>query len=192
MLIDRIIFQKHLEEGEQVAFTAHTHWSQFLTPFARVAFFGLALPLAIYFMGFRTQLFLVIVVVWVSFAAVRLFYDFVDWYADAWLFTDKSIIIVVWHGVFSNTSQRVSYEDAEGIAFLIRGFWGTVLRFGDVTLKTISGSTIVLNHAKQPKKVELALMEHQEKYMSKKEMNDASGLKQMLSQMVSHHLRQQK
>lgn len=192
MLIERIIFQKHLEEGEQVAFTAHTHWTQFVVPFTRVMFFGVGLPLAIYYMGFRSDLFLALICVWILLASIRLFYDFIDWYSDVWLFTDKSIIIVVWHGIFSNTSQRISYEDAEGIAFLIRGFWGTILRYGDVTLKTISGSTIVLNHAKSPKKVELALMEHQEKYMSKKEMNDASGLKQMLSQMVAHHLRQHK
>lgn len=192
MFIDRTIFKKHLEDGEEVAFTAHTHWTQFIIPFIRIAFFGAALPWLTYSMGFRSSLFSWLIGVWILLAAIRLFYDFIDWYSDAWLFTNKSIIIVVWHGVFSNTSQRVSYEDTEGIAFLIRGFWGTILRYGDVTLKTISGSAIVLNHAKQPKKIELALMEHQEKYMSKKEMNDASGLKQMLSQMVSHHLRQNK
>lgn len=192
MLIDRFIFQKHLEAGEEVAFTAHTHWSQFLSPLIKIVFFGLSLPWIIYATGFRTRLFLLVVALWVLLAIVKLFYDFVDWYADAWLFTNKSIIIVTWHGIFSNTSQRVSYEDAEGIAFLIKGFWGTVLRFGDITLKTISGSTIVMRDAKSPKKVEMALMEHQEKYMSQKEMNDATGLKQMLSQMVAHHLRQGK
>ena len=192
MLIERIIFKKHLEEGEEVAFTAHTHWTQFIVPFTRVVFFGLGIPWIIYYMGFRSHLFLALVSVWAFLAAIRLFYDFLDWYSDVWLFTNMGIIVVEWHGIFSNTSQRISYEDAERISYMIRGFWGTILRFGDVTLKTISGSTVVMNHARSPRKVELALMEHQEKYMSKKEMNDASGLKQILSQMVSHHLRQGK
>lgn len=192
MLIERIIFKKHLEKGEEVAFTAHTHWTQFVIPFLRVMFFGVCLPLGIYYMGFRSDLFLALICVWILIATVRLFYDFIDWYSDVWLFTNMGIIIVEWHGIFSNTSQRVSYEDAERISYKIKGFWDTVFRYGDITLQTIAGSTIVMNNAKSPKKVELALMEHQEKYMSRKEMNDASGLKQMLSQMVAHHLRQQK
>lgn len=192
MLFDKLIFQKHLEEGEEVLFTAHKHWTQFLPPVFRITFFGFLLPAVFYYSGFKSQLFLLLIAAWVFFALVRLLYDFIDWYSDVWLFTNMSIIVVEWHGLFSNTSQRVSYEDAEGVSFVIRGFWGTVFRYGDVTLNVVSGSELVLKNAKSPKKIELALMKHQGHYMSQRERAHAGGLKELLSQMVAHHLRSKK
>jgi len=188
-MIDKIIFQKHLEKGEEVKYAVHKHWTQFFKPLLFVTFFGFMLPWIMYSMGFQSNLFLSIVVVWNVLAFLRLIYDFIDWYSDVWLFTTMSIIIVEWHGLFSNTSQRIGYEDTEGISFIIKGFWGTILRFGDVTLKVISGSHVVLKNARSPKKAELALMKYQGEYLNSREMADASGLKAMLSQMVAHHLR---
>lgn len=188
-MIDKIIFQKHLEKGEEVQYAVHKHGSQFFKPLLFVSFFGFILPWVLYSMGFKSNLFITLIVVWNVLAFLRLFYDFIDWYSDVWLFTNMSIIIVAWHGVFSNTSQRIGYEDTEGISFVIKGFWGTVLRFGDITLKMISGSHVTLTDASHPKRAELALMKHQGNYLSTKEMADASGLKAMLSQMVAHHMR---
>ncbi len=192
MFVDKFIFQKHLEKGETVLFAAHKCWTEFSGPLVMVLFFGFLLPWILYYLGFKSSTFLAVIVVWNALAAVRLLYDFIDWYSDVWLFTDMSIIIVEWHGIFSNTSQRIGYEDTEGVSFIIKGFWGTILRFGDVTLKVISGSHVVLKNASHPKKVELALMKHQGTYMRSREMAHAGGLKEMLSQMVSHHLRHKK
>lgn len=189
MFVDRFIFKKHLEKGEEILFTAHKHITEFFPPLSRILFFGFALPWGLYLIGLRSTLFLLIAIVWSLLALVRFLYDFIDWYSDVWLFTNMSIIIVEWHGLFSNTSQRIGYEDTEGVSFIIKGFWGSILRYGEVTLKVISGSHVVLKNAAHPKKVELALMKHQGTYMNNREMADASGLKQMLSQMVAHHLR---
>jgi hypothetical protein len=192
MLVDSLIFKKHLEEGEKVLYAAHKHWVEFIGPFVAILFFGFILPWILYFVGFRSSLFLAVILVWTLLALFRLLHDFVDWHSDVWIFTNMSIIIVEWHGLFSNTSQRIGYEDTEGVAFVIKGFWGTVLKYGDVTLKVISGSHIDLKNAKSPKKIELALMKHQGSYMNSREMSHAGGLKEMLSQMVAHHLRHKK
>ena len=188
-MIDKIIFSKHLEKGEEVQYAVHKHVSQFFKPVIFILFFGIILPWVFYSMGFRGTLFLTVIVIWNVMALIRLFYDFIDWYSDVWLFTNMSIIVVEWQGIFSNTSQRVGYEDTEGVSFMIKGFWGTVLRFGDITLQVVSGSHIELKNASSPKKAELALMKYQGEYINSKEMADASSLKQMLSQMVAHHLR---
>ncbi len=192
MIINRFIFQKHLEKGETVLFAAHKSWIQFFPSLLKVGFFGFLLPWLLYFLGFQTKLFLIIAVVWTILASLRLLYDWIDWYSDVWLFTTMSIIIVEWHGLFSNTSQRIGYEDTEGLSFIINGFWGSVLRHGDVTLKMISGSNVLLKNARKPKRIELALMKHQTDYLNSREEAHASGLKQLLSQMVAHHLRNKK
>jgi len=189
MFADRFIFHKHLENKEEVLYAAHKHFTQFLKPLFRVSLFGFLIPWSLYGMGFRSQFFLILVIVWTLLALIRLLYDFIDWYSDVWLFTNMSIIIIEWHGIFSNTSQRVGYEDTEGVAFVIRGFWGTIFRYGDLTLRMISGGQVLLKNAKSPKKVELALMRHQGDYLGNRERSDSAGLKHMISQMVAHHLR---
>jgi len=192
MLVERFIFQKHLEKGENVLYAVHKHWVESLGPLTLIFFFGFLLPWVLYFVGFKATLFLGFVLIWNLLAAVKIFYEFIDWYSDVWLFTNMSIIIVEWHGIFSNTSQRIGYEDTEGVAFVIKGFWGTVLRYGDVSLRVISGSHVDLKNAKSPKKVELALMKHQGNYLDSREMSHAGGLKELLSQMVANHLRHKK
>lgn len=192
MFIDKYIFKKHLEKGEVIHFVAHKHWVGFLPAILNVTFFGILLPWILYFAGFRADLFLVVIFGWMMVGLVRLFYEWVDWYTDVWLFTNMSIIIVEWHGIFSNTSQRIGYEDTEGISFAIKGFWGTVFQFGDVSLKVISGSHVILKNSQSPKKIELALMKHQSDFLNTQQMSNSDGLKQLLSQMVVDHLRRRK
>lgn len=189
MLIDRYIFKKHLEEGESVLYVAHKHWTQFLPKVLNVVFFGLMFPWIFYFAGLKVGLYIFLAFIWMFASLIRLFYDWVNWYADVWIFTNMSIIVVEWHGIFSNTSQRLGYEDVEGLSFTVKGFWGTIIRFGDATLQVISGSHITMKNAKNPKETELALMKHQAAFLNSRDMSHSDGLKQMLSQMVAQHLR---
>lgn len=192
MLVDRYIFQKHLEEGEEIRFVCHKHWTQFFGPVLNVIFFGFMLPWVFYFIGFKAAWAVVLIFLWMFIGLIKLFYDWIDWYSDVWLFTNMSIIVVEWHGIFSNTSQRVGYEDVEGLSFAIRGFWGTVMRFGDATLKVISGSHVTMENSRRPKEIELALMKHQADYLNDRNLSHSDGLKDMLSQMVAHHIRRKR
>ncbi len=188
-MVDKLVFQKHLEEGESILFATHKHWVESIPDFLNVIFFGFMLPWVFYFAGFTAQFYVVIIFVWMFLAFLKLLYSWVDWYADVWLFTNMSIIVVEWQGLFSNTSKRIGYEDAEGVSFAIKGFWGTILRFGDVTLQVISGTHVTMKNAKDPKKIELALMKHQGNFLSQRDQAHSNGLKAMLSEMVAHHLR---
>ena len=189
MLVDKYIFKKHLEEGEKVLFVCHKHWTQFLPKVLNIIFFGFMFPWIFYFAGLKANLYVMVILLWMAAAFFRFVYDWVNWYADVWLFTNMTVIIVAWHGIFSNTSQRIGYEDVEGVAYTIKGFWGTVMRFGDATLQVLSGSHVTMENARNPKEIELALMKHQSSFLSNRDMAHSDGLKQMLSQMMAHHLR---
>ncbi len=189
MFIDKLLFQRHLEKGEEIKFSVHKHWSGFVGTFIRVAFFGFLVPIAFYTMGFNSRLFLLLIVIWMVIAFFRLIYDWVDWYSDVWLFTNMSVIVVEWNGFFSNLSTRIDYEDTEGMAFEITGFWATIFRYGNIVLKVISGNNIEKKRVKNPKKVELALMKYQGEYVRSREMMDAGHIKKILSDMVAHHIR---
>jgi len=189
MIIDKIIFNKHLEKGEKVLYAVHKHWIEILGSVLAVAFFGFVIPWTFYLIGFNTALFFWIAVTWSVIAYLRFMYILIDWYADVWLVTDMGIIVIEWRGIFSNSSTRIGYEDIEGVAYDINGFWATMLRYGDLTLKVMSGNNLELKPAARPNKAELAVIKFQDKYMNDREMQDSGNLKNLLSQMVAHHMR---
>ncbi|MBU0727961.1 hypothetical protein KKA95_04720 [Patescibacteria group bacterium] len=190
MIIEKLIFSKHLEKGENVLYSVHKHWVCIFKIALEVGFFGFVVPWGIYILGFNSNLFLWTVVIWSSIAFLRYLYALIDWYADVWLVTDMSIIVIEWRGFFSNAATRIGYEDIEGIAYDINGFWPTVLQYGDITLKVMSGNNLDLKKSKKPKKAELMITKYQDKFLNDREMQDAGNLKGLLSQMIAHHMRQ--
>jgi hypothetical protein len=189
MIIDTLVFNKHLEKREKVLYAVHKHWIKIMKPALMVAFFGFVVPWGFYLIGFNTKLFFWIAVAWSAVAYLHFMYTFIDWYADVWLVTDMAIIVIDWRGFFSNTATRIGYEDIEGVGYEISGFWPTMLRYGHITLKVMSGNNLDMKDAARPQKAELAVMRFQDKFMNDKEMQDAGSLKTLLSQMVSHHMR---
>ena len=189
MIIEKLIFSKHLEKGEKVLYSVHKHWIDILKLVIEVAFFGFLIPWGFYLLGFNTALFFWGAVTWSVLAYLRFLYILMDWYSDVWLITSLGIIVIEWRGLFSNTATRLGYEDIEGVTYDINGFWPTVLSYGDMILKVMSGNNLILKKAKSPQKVELAIMRFQGQFLGEKDMQDAGNLKHLLSQMVSHHMR---
>jgi hypothetical protein len=100
-----------------------------------------------------------------------------------------SILVIEWKGFFNNLATRIGYEDIEGVAYEINGFWGTMLRYGNMTLKVMSGNNMLMNIAASPKKAELAIARCQGEFLNDREMQDAGNLKTILSQMVSTYMK---
>ncbi|MBN1259033.1 hypothetical protein JXA05_04730 [Candidatus Peregrinibacteria bacterium] len=189
MIFERLIFRKHLEEGEKILYSVHKHWVVIFKPVIEIAFFGFLIPWGLYMAGFNKPVFFWMAVAWSVMAYFRFLYVFVDWYSNTWLITDMAIITIEWRGIFSNMATRVGYEDIEGVAYEIKGFWPTVLRYGDVILKVMSGNNLFLKSVRAPKRVELAIGRYQELFLHDKEMMDAKGLKALLSQIVVDNMR---
>ncbi len=189
MIIDKIIFAKHLEEGEKILYSVHKHWVEMVKSGIEVGFFGLLLPWTLYLIGFNTELFFWVAVLWSVFAYIRFMYVLIDWYSDTWLITTMSIITIEWKGVFSNNAARLGYEDVEGAAYEIKGFWGTILRYGCMTLRVMSGSHAQLKNVANPKKAELAIARFQDQFLNDRNMQDTDSLKALLSSLVAHHNR---
>ena len=185
----KLIFQKHLEEGEEILFVAHRHWASAFGGVLEVLFFGFLLPWGLYGAGFNSPFFLKLALLWSVLAICRLIYVWIDWYADAWLATSTGVIFIQWHGFFNNSSSRVGYADIESLGYAINGFWPTVLHYGDLTLNPISGHAVTLSMAANPKKTEMTLMRCQEQFLNDRDMQDSGALKELLSKMVAHHLR---
>ena len=74
MLVDKFIFQRHLEKGETVLYAVHKHWVESVGPLIAIFFFGFLLPGLLFYIGFRGPVFYALVGVWVLLAFIKIFY----------------------------------------------------------------------------------------------------------------------
>jgi hypothetical protein len=191
MIVDKLIFSKHLEKGEKILYAVHSHWIKTFKPVLALSFFGILIPWSLYFAGFNSTLFFWIAMTWSVMAYLRFIYVMLEWYANVWLVTSMSIIVIEWRGFFQNTAARIGYEDVEGVAYEINGFWGTIMSYGNLMLKVMSGNNMVMKTASNPKKAESAMARHQSEFLTHREMRDVGNLKALLSHMVSNHFRKE-
>lgn len=187
MHFQHFLFRKHLEDDEEIYFVAHKHWIDVLPKFLNVLCFGFLVPWFLYFLF--PALFWV-AILWSLIALSKMIYDLCDWYLDAWLATSQSIIDTEWKGLFHYTSSRVEYPSIEGVSYEIVGFWGTFLSFGQTQIDRVSSTNpIILPYTHNPKKVEMKVLECKERFIEEKSKTDSDVLKDILSDMVSHHVR---
>lgn len=189
-IIQKLIFQKHLEDSEEIFFVAHKHWVAVMKPVLRVLVFGFAVPWVLY-MLFTVKVMFFIACVWSAFAFVRLIYDLVDWYADAWLITSQGIIDLEWKGIFDQTSSRIEYPSIEGVSYEIKGVWATVLNYGVTQLDKVSNSNpIVLPMAARPKNIELKVLQYKTQFEEINARTDSAHLKDLLVNMLQRHIKE--
>jgi len=181
------LFARHLEDDEALLCVVHKHWLiGFKFLFWPVLIFVVLIGLLA--VAFSLPVFYVVValgmftVVW----GVR---NFLDYYLDAWLLTDSGIIDVAWHGWFHRTSSRVLYSDIQGVSYEIDGVWGTLLRFGKVSVEKIStGNEIALEYVPYPRTVEARILQEMEEYMHRKNLKDAGAVQEILSDVIAREL----
>jgi hypothetical protein len=186
-LVRDYLFSDYLEDGEEILYVCHRHPIVMLGDFLRISFFHALIPFAFWIFFPR---FLIIYLIWAFIGLIRFFFLVQDWYYDAWLLTNMGIIGVEWTGFFDRTSSRVEYPSVEGVNYSLKGFWQTMLKYGDVTLAKFGGpSTITLKDAARPKRMEKYILKYQEKFMTAKNFQDQEVLKQLLADLVVEHVK---
>ncbi len=187
MKITEYLFKDYLEDDEHILFVARRHPVIMFRDVLRIIFFHAFIPFLFWIM-FPQLLF--IYGVWGFIGIVRVFFVVQDWYYDVWLLTNMGIIGVEWSGFFDRSSSRIEYPSIEGVSYSLRGFWQTMLNYGEMTLAKFGGpSTITLKEAMNPKKCEKYVLKYQEKFMTSKNFQDQEVLKQLLSDLVVEHVK---
>ncbi len=179
----KILFAPYLEADEKVLDIFHRHPFVMLRSLLRVLFFSFALPLFVYFL-FPNFLILCALVMLIGF--IRMIYVVFNWYHDALLVTNVSLLAVQWNGFFHKSSSRLEYQMVEGTASEIKGFRRTIFNYGTVSIQG-GGSPMVLKDAIDPKKVEKKIMMYQEKFVAHQNVKDSNTLKTLLTTMIRQH-----
>lgn len=183
-MIREIFFKGFLKEDESIHVVIHRHIFFLKRILVRDLFFGIFLPLGVWFLFPQTLLF---VVIWAWFGLIRFLYDFIGWYYDAWLVTNISILQIQWDGFFKKSATRTEYHHIESIGYEIKGFIGTLLNFGTITIEKETGGQIMFLNAAFPKKKVEQMMQYQDLFVTQKNIRDHRTLKGLLTDLLSHH-----
>lgn len=187
-LIAQQLFKPHLDPGEKVLDVCHRHPFVILTEVLRIGVLGFILP---FFLWFLFPDFLMFFGIWMVVSFVRLFYVVFNWYHDALLITNVSLIKVGWDGFFDRSSSRLEYQMIEGLSYAIRGFRRTLFNYGDVSITRAGNTALTLLDAINPGRVERVVLSHQEQFVSEQSLKDADSLKNLLTVMLRHHAKTQ-
>ena len=190
-MLERFLFQKHLQDDESLIRVVHKHWLLGI----RALFWPTALFAASVGLLKLSQTRGMIIVVAVISVIVLVWWirNFLDYYLDAWIITNHGIIDIEWFGWFHRNSARVLYSDLEGVSYEIKGIFATFMRYGTVSVEKIStGSAISLPFVSRPKRVEFLILNQMEKYMHSKNLKDTKHVQEILSAIVADQIQLRK
>lgn len=189
-VLSTFFFKKHLEEDEVLVRAVHKHWLLGMKSLFWPTLFFLGCVWLLVMArtpGVRiaeAAITVVVLVWWLR--------NFFDYYLDAWLVTDQGIIDIAWFGWFHRQSTRVLYSDLQGVSYEIKGVWGTILRYGSISVEKIStGTAVTLEYVSRPKSVELLILKHMETYLHSKNMKDTKHVQELLSALVIERMQLQ-
>ncbi len=174
-----------MAEGEKILFVGHKHWIEIFKMSTKIFFLGWAMPWVLW-MLFPPMFWLS--VLWTIFASLIYLSALMDWYFDAWLVTNMSMLDVEWKSLFHRLSSRVDFNDIKEIAYEKKGFLGTVLNYGDIYAGLTSGDHVVLKNANNPKNIELYVLKIREEYINGQKMQNADALQELLVDIVHKHI----
>lgn len=183
-MLTNFFFGKHVDDEEQILRIVHKHWllgvkSLWAPTLVFIAVWSLLYYVRTKYAVYGVSLTAIVIGVW----WIR---NFMDYYLDAWIVTNKGVVDLEWHGWFHRSSARVLYSDIQGLEYEIHGIVGTVLGYGDITLEKIStGGTMTMPYVKNPRAVEIVILEAMEHYMHKKNLKDASTVQEILAEFVA-------
>lgn len=186
-MLESFFFSRHLDDDEKIAMVVHKHWLMGLRSlfWPSLIFLGIWSIVAL---SPKRSIFYGIALADV-FVLIWWIRNFMDYYLDAWVITNRGIIDLEWHGWFHRSSTRVLYSDLQGVSYEINGIIGTIFRYGHMDIEKIStGTTMGMDYVKNPRAVESVILENMEAYMHTKNLKDATTVQEILAEFVAGSL----
>lgn len=186
MKVASYLFRSHLDPGEEILAVCHRHPFVILSQVLGIIFYGFLLPAVLWYLFPEISL---LCMLFIFIHMIRLVYAFSNWYHDALLITNVSLLRVGWFGFFDKTSSRLEYQMIEGISYTVKGVIRTIFNYGEVVVARSGGNSMAfhLPDAMNPPKVERLIMKYQEQFVSHQNLKDADTLKNLLTAMLRHH-----
>jgi hypothetical protein len=98
------------------------------------------------------------------------------WQRNILIITTHRVVDIDQRGFFDKVTSNISYDQLEDVMGRIKGFWGTIFRYGNVTIQSGSGKVqVVVDKVKQPVYVQQEIAELHDKYINKDSDDFSTG-----------------
>lgn len=162
----------HLEDNEEILYTARKHWFIFSTETFFIFFLAVA-PAVLLFVpeGLRESLFDALrfagaggalflslwsawfLLLWVTFTML-----WTDYYLDVWYVTNYRIIDVEQHGLFSRKMSSFRFNQIQDVTVSVSGLLATLIDFGTIEIRTASEETFKFKDVSYPNLLKETIM----------------------------------
>jgi uncharacterized membrane protein YdbT with pleckstrin-like domain len=112
----------------------------------------------------KTTLLILGLSIFFLYAWLFLFQHYIDYHLDIWIVTDRRILNIEQHGLFSRTVSELRLHRVQDVTAEVRGFFHTMLDFGNVHIQTAGEKQrFVFEEIPHPNQVAKIILEMAEK-----------------------------
>jgi len=127
-----------------------------------------------------------------GFAIFKVSSSFLHWYLNAILMTSENIIFVDWERPFQRRSTRIDYWNLDQVQTERIGFWAFFWNFGNLHFQKVNGGELIMfSNANRPVRTAKIIEGIREDMVDAKNFTEESALKNLLSQLVDRHVREE-
>lgn len=187
MIFQAYLFRGSIEENENILYIAHKHWIRFLANSFQLILLGIIMPWGLYLILTSPAMFWIATIISVVVYG-KISIIFLDWFYDAILITQNSVVFVEWDGLFHRKSTRIALSGIESIEVESKGFWTYVFNYSSVSIEHSDGNPIHMPHIRNAKKLEKNIVKFQHELTNRTTHENTEALKDILSSLVKDHI----
>ena len=117
------------------------------------AYFSFILSFPIY------PIFVLITSLYYLFFLFFLLVEWIDYYFDAWIITNKRLIDVEQIGLFSRSVSETRLEKIQDVTYEVKGVFATIFHYGSINVQTAGADkNFMINHISDPAKIKTTLL----------------------------------
>lgn len=128
---------------------------------------------------------------WLAAGFLAFCYRMMDWYFDAILVTNDSVIAIDWRGFFNKTATHIELAEVEHVEYERVGFWSTVLDFGPLVISA-EDHHLHLSHASRPHHAEEKIHHVKEHVEEERQFEDEEKLKELLASLIARQTKNER
>jgi membrane protein YdbS with pleckstrin-like domain len=152
-------FSQNLKEGEKMIVVARKHWASFILPIFKT-FLILIIPFFFSFFLFSSLFGVIIFFIWMSFGFAYGLYQWLCWYFDSFVITNKRIININQKRLFARSVFEANLVHVQDVTYEINGILASIFNYGTVRVQTAAASSsFEIPSVEKPKEVQELIMD---------------------------------
>ncbi len=171
------------KEGEKVLLTLRKNPNKFGKVIVKGLVF-LILPI-LAFIFFSNQIILTIAAFLVILFFIYVLYYFLIWFYDVYIITNRRIICVNRHSLFSRDFSETDLDKVQDVTYSIKGVFATIFKYGTVNIRTSTGVTLELSDLSDPDEVQEMIKNLAD--VTHKNQSHEMSAKELIAYISKHH-----